>query len=104
MKISKKWHKFLFGWRDGTISYLGALLITFGGLAQLLNGSDGYFDFAYSFFAAYYIFAGTQKMGFLDKWNQGEYKILKFIKNDQGLPRWGSILWRSKFSDCKRFH
>ena len=83
MKISKKWQSFLFGWREGTLSYLAVLVIAFGGAATLFNGANSYWGIFMSFIYSSSLFVGVRKATELcDKWDRQEYKTLKFVKND----------------------
>jgi hypothetical protein len=77
MKISNKWHNFLFGWRRGTAAYLLIWLGSFGGLGQLLNGADSYLGVISAYCFVYFIFQGYKKCGFIDLWDKEEYTNLK---------------------------
>ena len=83
MKIFKKWHTFLFSWREGTLGYLATLIMAGGGAATLFNGVSSYWGLFNSFVYCYWLFVGVRKAtGLCEKYDQGEYKILKFVKND----------------------
>lgn len=73
MKLSRNWHNFLFGWRDGTTSYVTALIVTFIGLNQLLDGADSELEILTAYVLSYWILTGAKKFGFMEKWDKEEY-------------------------------